>query len=261
MNGDKEKASPCDGLVDYVVGLGSDVERKRFERHLAACATCREEAASWREVWDRLAHDMDMVEPPADLKDEVLGPLLSSANAPEYRVESRSERNYKKPLMLTVGAAVLALFFAAGWLAADLRAEAKPISLSAGGSVEPTAIETLYRLSAVRESGRFEDRQRAYGVACFVRSASEERFVVYVFDSPATVGSEAYQVWLWHEGKRRSAGTFTVDDSGIGMMTYPLTEGSDPVDAIEVTLEPNPGSTSPRGPELFESYTNEIAES
>lgn len=252
----KDDRSSCEGLIDYVVGLGSDVERKRFEKHLASCASCREEAATWRDVWDRLASDMDVVEPPADLKDKVLGSLIRPAVADANDDRADFSKKLRKPLWLSLGAALLALFFAAGWLVSDIRAEAsEPRDTPAAGSAAPTTIESLYRLSAIQESGRFEGRQRAYGVACFVRSEAEERFVVYVFDSPATVGSEAYQVWLWHEGKRRSAGTFTVGDSGIGMMTYPLSGGADPVDAVEVTLEPNPNSKTPQGPELFESYT------
>lgn len=250
----KEDAMPCDGLVDYIVGHGSDVERKRFERHLAACAACREEAAALREVWDRLADDMPSVEPPADLKQQVLDPLLRPANDKAASRPDITRHRRRRMLSWVAFVAALMMFFFAGWLSADLRAEpVKPTNEGVAVSADPSSIETLYQLTAERGTGKFEGRERPYGVACLVRSGEEAQFVVYVFDSPATIGSEAYQVWLWNEGQRRSAGTFTVDDSGIGMMTFRLVGELETVDAINVTLEPDGASSVPRGPTLFDS--------
>lgn len=244
--------NPCEGLIDYIVGASSDVERKRFERHMAACATCRDETASLRDVWELQAEDMDILEPPADLKDEVLGPLLRATNQDEPRLtlSRKRKRAFKKIRIYASSAALFALVFVAGWFSA--------ISLSSGsGSAEvsaqqlPATIDTLYRLTAVEESGKFEGKSHAYGVACKVSSAQGEQLVVYVFGSPATKGSEAYQVWLWYKGERRSAGMFKVDSTGIGMMTLPITDKFAPFDAIGVTLEPDSASTTPRGPKVF----------
>ncbi len=253
--------NPCEGLIDYIAGSSSDVERKRFEKHLAACAACREEAEIWRDLWERQADDVELIDPPADLKNDVLGPLLRAMeeDAPSVTEQRKPKQTLKKVSIYATSAALIAFVFFAGWFSA--------ISLDAGqGSAEvsaaqmPATIDTLYRLTAVEESGKFEGRSRAYGVACKVNSGRQEQLVVYVFDSPATQGTEAYQVWLWHEGERRSAGTFKVDSTGIGMMTLPLTDKSDPFDAIGVTLEPDNASTSPRGPKMFgsdqpENYT------
>jgi hypothetical protein len=246
--------SPCEGLIDYIVGTSSDVERKRFERHLVSCASCREEAANLGNVWDHLSVDMDLIDPPADLRDEVLGPLLRSTDDSIRVPIENNKRQLRKFALATACAAVLAIVFAAGWLSSMLREDAlQPSEHATPLPGTPSAIDTLYRLSAVKSSGKFEGRQRAYGVACFVRSEQKEQLVVYIFDSPATVGSEAYQVWLMHDGERRSAGTFTVDASGIGMMTLPVTDGSSSVDAIGVTLEPDHLSSTPRGPKMFGS--------
>ncbi|MBO9600444.1 MAG: anti-sigma factor [Cohnella sp.] len=244
--------NPCEGLIDYIAGESSDVERKRFEKHMAACAACREEAGIWRDIWESQADDVDLIEPPTDLKDEVLGPLLRAMgeDTPSSSARRKPKQTLKKISIYATSAALIAFVFFAGWFSA--------VSLDAGkGSAEvaaaqmPATIDSLYRLTAVEESGKFEGRSRAYGVACKVNSGRQEQLVVYVFDSPETRGTEAYQVWLWHKGERRSAGTFKVDSTGIGMMTLPLADNTDPFDAIGVTLEPDNASTSPRGPKMF----------
>ncbi|MFC5531939.1 anti-sigma factor [Cohnella yongneupensis] len=245
---------PCEGLIDYIIGLSSDVERKRFERHMAACATCREEAANWREVWVYLSDDMELVDPPADLKEKVLTSLIEAPVHSENPPAALKNRNFTKIGIAAACAVVLSFVFLAGWLSAGVNSGgSNSLDQAAAAQGQPTSIETLYHLAAVKDSGKFEGRARAYGIACFVRSEQEERLVVYVFDSPATVGSETYQVWLWRNGQRRSGGTFTVGDTGIGMMTLPVTDKSTTVDAIGVTLEPDNSSTTPRGPKMFGS--------
>jgi len=205
-------------------------------------------------MWERQTEDLELIEPPEDLKEEVLGPLLrdSETDTSALIAQRKPKRMLKKVSIYATSAAIIAFVFFAGWFSA--------ITIDGGGgSAEvsaaqmPATIDTLYRLTAVEESGKFEGRPRAYGVACKVNSGLEEQLVVYVFDSPATQGTEAYQVWLWNKGERRSAGTFKVDSTGIGIMTLPLTDKSDPFDAIGVTLEPDNESTSPSGPKMFGS--------
>lgn len=239
-------ASACEGLIDYVVGLGSDVERKRFERHLGSCGKCREEAASWRDVWERLSDDIELVDPPADLKAEVMGALLREPERPA----PAPNPGKKRTLWRAAAVAACALLLAAAFLAGRLTGETETRAASAAAT---TTIDSLFRLTAQQESGLFADRGHAYGVACFVRSGTDERLVVYLFDTPATKGSEAYQVWLWQGGRRTSAGTFTVGDAGIGILTLPVKDGYETVDAVGVTLEPDAHSAAPRGPKAFGS--------
>ncbi|WP_027084760.1 anti-sigma factor [Cohnella panacarvi] len=246
--------NPCEGLIDYIAGCSSDVERKRFEKHMAACAACREEAGIWRDIGESEAGNMDLIEPPADLKDEVLGSLLRDMETDTSSLigSRKPKQMLKKISIYATSAALIAFVFFAGWFSAiSLDAENRSAEVSAAPM--PATIDTLYRLTAVEESGKFEGRSRAYGVACKVNSGRQEQLVVYVFDSPETQGTEAYQVWLWNKGERRSAGTFKVDSTGIGIMTLSLADTSDPFDAIGVTLEPDNASTSPRGPKMFGS--------
>src|SRR4051794_22808258 len=72
----REKAQ-CQRFVDYMTGEAPDVDRKRFERHMLTCAACREDAVEWRLVWDQLAQEAPAVDPPEDLKEQVLGSIFA----------------------------------------------------------------------------------------------------------------------------------------------------------------------------------------
>ncbi|MDB4867785.1 MAG: hypothetical protein JWR03_2118 [Cohnella sp.] len=249
----REKAA-CAGFVDYMTGETPEVDRKRFERHLLTCAACREDAAEWRLVWDQLADEAPPLEPPADLKGQVMDAIFNTPpleTKPPHLV-ARPVFRFRKPLRwIALAAAMFLAFFAGSWWNQALQ----PASEDALGQigVAPSQIEKLYRLEAVSASGKFKAGGHAYGVACLIRSDGNEQLVVYVFGSPKTEGNEAYQVWLMKDGKRSSAGIFTVGSSGIGLLTMPWTDKSSSFDTVGVTLEPDTRSSEPRGPKLFGS--------
>lgn len=248
------EASQCDGLIDYIAGLGSNIERKRFERHLASCPVCKEEAVEFGEVWERLPEDMELLELPADLKDEVFRPLFVQSNNPTEAVPDSHRSNLKRAVLALAWTAALAAVFMAGWLA---RATGIPSSeATMFTETAPTRIDKLFHLTAALDNGKFTDNPRAYGVACIVRSEHQDQFVVYIFGSPETRGSETYQVWIWNDGERHSAGKFTVDSSGIGIMTIPVTEQTPVIESVSVSLEPDHASTRPEGTKMFQSEEN-----
>src|SRR5438477_331565 len=112
----ERKMSPCEGLIEYLTGEGSDMERKRFEKHLASCSSCQEEAILWQQVWDRLGDDVELLELPIELKDEVMGSIFdqkestSSKSAASTRI-TRSRFRYTK---WATGIAVLLVVFLSG---------------------------------------------------------------------------------------------------------------------------------------------------
>ncbi|MBW5448145.1 hypothetical protein GE107_18975 [Cohnella sp. CFH 77786] len=251
----RETTTACEGLADYMTGEMSDVERKRFERHLDTCAACREDAAEWRYVWDRLAEEAPEADLPSDLKAEVLDAAFGRVDAPDAKADEFSgppaavrKRNVKVLRRLAIAAA-LGVMFIAGFAGRGLLATTQDRTEAAMAS--PSQIEKIVRLApeaAVQSSSR-----NAYGVACMLKSEGETRLVVYVFGTPKTVGNEAYHVWLLKDGVRSSAGTFTVDASGIGLLTVPWPDDAQPFDQIGVTLEPSANTTAPQGPKMFGS--------
>lgn len=226
---------PCDGLLEYLTEDVSDMQRKIFEKHLATCRACKDETILWHEVMNRLVEEVELVDPPADLKEAVLQPLFYEEEAELAKPAANVNKAiYNRFSRRFIGVAVLIVVFLAGWMVRDVQSISKG---DVAADQLPTQIETLFHLSANRESGKFNNSTRAYGVACLVRSEGVEQFVVYIFGSPPTQNGEAYKVWLLNEGQRTSAGTFTVGDSGIGIMTLSLENGILDIDSVGVTLE------------------------
>ncbi|WP_123040622.1 anti-sigma factor [Cohnella candidum] len=257
----RDMTTNCQGLADYMAGEMSDVERKRFERHLDTCAACREDAAEWRLVWDRLSEDAPELELPADLKAEVMDSIFGqteSDNPAERQTQTvtpdtvRSRKPIANVYRRVILAAVIAAAFFAGFAGRGLLPSGSE-QAAVPAMAAPSQIEKLVRLSPEEEVRSYAAGKNAYGVACMIKSAGETRLVVYVFGTPKTEGEQAYHVWLLKDGTRRSAGTFTVGSSGIGLLTVPWKDDFPSFDHVGVTLEPDAGTTSPQGPKMFGS--------
>jgi anti-sigma factor RsiW len=73
----------------YAVDALDDIERARFERHLAECPDCTAEVASLREAAAMLAHSVD-TEPSADLRAKVLAEISTVRPLPPQARRRRS---------------------------------------------------------------------------------------------------------------------------------------------------------------------------
>lgn len=72
--------------------------------------------------------------------------------------------------------------------------------------------------------------------------------VVYVRAFPELPPDKAYQIWLNKDGQRTSPGLFTVENGGMGIFVFSITEPLDSYDAIGITPEPASGSLGPTAP-------------
>ena len=86
---------------------------------------------------------------------------------------------------------------------------------------------------------------RSKGTACILQQGDHTNLVIYLYNLPATKGSETYQVWMLQDGRQSNAGTFRVGDDGLGVLVTEM-RPEDRFDSIGVTLEPNASGTKPR---------------
>ncbi|XEC95146.1 anti-sigma factor [Paenibacillus tarimensis] len=255
MMQDNERTSVCDLCLDYVSGVCSDEQKSAFERHLPGCAGCRNEIDELRIVWEALPADMERIEPPHDLKKQVMDAVLAADSGHDNRVPeavfAKRRNNFRrwKPL---VSVALVAAFFTIGtiWNFQLYRQRVDaPIPLEQAINVPAAQIERLVQLSRLTE----DTSSRSYGVACIVDNGQSKQFVVYLFGAPATTDTQAYQVWLLQDGERRNAGTFRVNEQGIGVMAMPIATEQLAFDEIGITLEPDDRGKQPRGSKMFAS--------
>ena len=114
----------------YAVDALDDHERTEFEEHLAVCAECRAEVASFRETGALIA-ETEAVDPPASLRDSVLSGISQirplppeTSETPEtletLETPAASEpadelavRRRRLPTLLVAAAAVVLIAFGA----------------------------------------------------------------------------------------------------------------------------------------------------
>jgi hypothetical protein len=230
----------CELCFDYFAGECTIEEQQAFENHLPNCRACESELADLRITWEAISEEMERMEPPADLKKQVMD-AVTGTKKPFYR-----------PWLAAAAAAagfamlIISLIWNDSFTGSQTTAV---IPIERALAVSAAKIEQLIPLSPVSytaESG-------AYGVACIINNGENKQFIVYVFGAQETLGEQAYQVWLTDDGERRSAGTFRVNNQGVGVMAMPIDSDSLTFNAISISLEPDDQGSEPRGKKVFGS--------
>lgn len=249
MMQDNGKQPICDLCLDYISGVCTDEERLSFELHLPGCADCQAEIDELRIVWEALPSDMERIEPPIDLKKQVMDAVMAGETE-TYDVKPARKRYLDRWQSSVIAAVVVALFIAGSVWNFQLYRErtTAPVPLEQALSVSATHIEQFIPLKP-----QLKELSDSYAVACIIDNGQSKQFVVYVVRAEATRGEAVYQVWLNHDGNRQSAGTFRVNNRGIGVLAMPITSDNLTFDTIGITLEPDDRGDHPRGTKIFGS--------
>lgn len=239
----------CSLALTYLSGDGTEAENRAFELHLLHCSDCRKEVEEWKTVLEVLSIDMERMEPPKDLKDQVFE-AISSYDREQGKL-TRGDRVFRAKRWFRYGIASVVIGLAAAGSLWNYQIYHEygdaPIPIEEALSVSAAQIEQLIPLKPVAGDSY------AYGVACIVDNGHNKQFIVYVFGAEETAGTEAYQVWLLHNGERKSAGTFRVNDQGIGVLAMPIETQTPVFDEIGITIEPDDRGDQPRGTKAFAS--------
>ncbi len=230
-----DKHAICERRYDYIAEALPDELAREFELHLLSCPDCLRECEDMRIVWEALPADMERYEPPQDLKSHIMEAVRSAAPVTAERESAaRSSRLRAYVRRAATAAAVLLMLAGTVWNYALYRDRT---STAATVAEQPPglAASQLERVVSLEPSGPDEDE--AYGVACIVNNGASKQFVVYVFGAQATAGEEAYRVWLQAGEQRTAAGDFVVDDSGIGLLTLPISEEKAAFDDVSISFE------------------------
>lgn len=217
----------------YAVDALDDLERARFERHLAECEDCRAEVQSLREAAALLAEDA-AVTPPPGLRDRVLADIETVRPLPPVvpgttPADAPAARRARRWLPLLVAASVLAVLGVglAAW---------QPWSTEAPTL---TATERVLQADDAEEvTLSFDDGSSA----TLTRSVSEGRAVITTRDMAAPPSGRVYELWLQDpEGQFAPAGLMPVAAD----QTLLLDGDASQAVAAGITIEPAGGSPQP----------------
>ncbi len=185
-----------DLLGPYVLGALEPNEQREVERHLGACAACREEERGLRETHERLAGAaIAGAAAPPRLKERILAalPPRNAAETPPAEEHGRPRRTVLAAVAAAAALLVVAL--------AAVAYSAWPFDSAETASLAPTEL-------APGAGGEIEVESSGAGTEAELE----------VWGLPRTGPNEYYQLWFGREEGRISAGTFVVDDEGRGRL-------------------------------------------
>ncbi|MET7992453.1 anti-sigma factor [Amycolatopsis sp. NPDC005232] len=182
----------------YALNALSDTERALFRRHLEQCVACAQEVRELRATAARLGAAM-AEEPPASLKQRVLGemrstPQLPPLSGPEPGERSRGRRRW--PLILATAAAVVGLALAGvfGGLAVTTQGRLD--------AAQSQLDQARVRYQPVADILAAPDAQAIHGTApgggggTVVVSKQLDRMMFMESDLPPYPAGHVYQAWL-----------------------------------------------------------------
>lgn len=261
-------------FVPYLLGALDSRERQALEEHLDTCQRCSLETYGGGEAVARLASAVPRLKVPARVKQRLFA--VVDAELAQRRPVSPGPRSQAPgrggtgrlamawariaaALVLVVGLALAGFWFdqRVDRLTRDNRALQRELSNLMEREVQLTNMVMQQRyLSYITAAPGVsvnmlwgtEWSAKAWGMlACCAAADNATLAFLVVLNLPPLPADQVYQVWLFKEGQRYSAGTFTVDSTGYGQAAIipvaPLFE----FDAIAVTVEPSGGSPRPTG--------------
>ncbi len=223
----------------YAVDALDDIERARFEVHLRSCPDCQVEVATFRETSAALA--VDLVEPPARLRAEVLAGIESIRPLPPLIEADRPPaqgRGSRRPWYATTGPLLVA-------------ATLVLVALVTTVALRPWAADDQ-DLSATEQVLRADDRQDFEqefpdgSTATVAVSRSEGRAVIITEDMALAPEGKVYELWFQDPaGAMIPAGLMPDDADATVLLDGDASEAT----AVGITVEPDGGSEEP-GPDV-----------
>ncbi len=224
-------------LVTYLLGEGTKEERNLMADHLLTCSSCQIDLEELQEAWNLIPSKLEEVEVPLDLKETIMNHIFQEEKDAK---PPKPAKRFNQIYLYRLTAALIFLAFAGvTWNNMLLRNQLTEIS---NQSLLPAQVLQVFDLRSADPAAN-----PAEGKAWLYQQGDTRQLVFQVHGLDDTTGTEAYQVWLIHDGERRSAGVFHVDDLGNGILTYELKETEERIDAIGISLEPDERGTQPRG--------------
>ncbi|RIW27661.1 hypothetical protein D3H55_22745 [Bacillus salacetis] len=231
----------CDQLLDYYNGHLTDLDKARFEKHLADCSECREELQQLRELEDYLPYASEPVAPPPGMEDRVFAGILKDED--QNSESSHPAARKRNKWLLPSAAALLAVSLLGNAYFLTQMDEQRDIA-----EVEDSIDQVMKyaELAAVEGSAR--------GTASIIKQGEETKLVVQASELQQLKNDEVYQVWLIKDEKPERAGTFTIED-GKGSVVFNFNENYENTDwdMVAVSHEPDPDSQLPQGEVILAS--------
>lgn len=235
----------------YAVDAVDDLERARFEQHLAVCPECRDEVASLRGAAIQLAHLVDSM-PPASLREQVLQSITAVRPLPPRLREQTASRVDEQIAARSTSTAdrSAAVTARSRWSTQWVAAAAAVVLLGGGAAAvtRPWDRPSQGQLTVAERVLDARDKQTTAQTfpdgasATLVRSKEVGRAVLITHNMPLAPNGKVYQLWLQNEqGAMTPAGLMPPQSD----QTVVLDGNAATAKGAGITVEPAGGSSAP----------------
>ena len=262
----------------YSVGGLSELERARFESHLAdGCAVCEAELAELRPAVDALVDGVVPVAPRPELRERLLARAAEPAPAPRERIAPARTRS-RAPLFAAAASVALAVVLGAQMF--SLQSQLRDAQRQADDLGRALAAEqqTLQQVRGELESARAERAVLTAQVATLEATArvltapatravalagqgeakaararaflspDTRTLILYAYDLPDLPADRTYQAWVIPGKTPVSIGVFGPGSGGVARHEASDVAGLEAAVTVAVTIEPAGGLPQPSGP-------------
>lgn len=244
----KDDAASLSGA--YALNALDDIDRARFEKHLAESEETRNELTELTDTAVLLGLAVDPVDPPARLKANIMAALDDTAQLPSVgalavddaavqafsgKAAAKAQaRWFSRPVtVLAAVAAAAALIFGGGVLANSINQNTQ----------QQAQADQLAAINSASDSQRVAADMPGGGSATLVWSSELKSSALIVDGLKPLPSDRVYELWYIDSTGARPAGMFTVSSAG---STWRVLEGKMAHgDTVGVTIEPAGGSTKP----------------
>jgi anti-sigma-K factor RskA len=245
-------ASDCDELREllpaYMIGATTADEAQQVEQLLPLCPEVADEMGLYATLTEGLTAQVERVAPPAHARKAFLDRVAAEERALKPLPQ-------KAPIAMPVpaprgrsawvaAAAVLALLVAtnAYWLA---RVNTLEQDFASAEEQKQTIVTLLNAERIQRISLQSTSTTNTEMLARVFWNPETRNGTFYTDRFPTLDEAHTYQVWLIKGDEPISAGTFEVDDTGEGLLTFTPGEDLSSFAAIAISVEPVGGSAAP----------------
>lgn len=213
----------------YAVDALDDLERARFEEHLAVCAECRTEVLSLQDT-TLLLSDLTSVAPPSSVRDQVMADIKKVRPIPPAlaRIERHRPRRWTN---LIAAAAVLGVLGGGAVVIQQVREDDST-----------SQQDQVSRVLAAADVQHWNVDFRSGASATLSRSVSVGRAVLVARSMSPAPSGKVYQLWLRKGGEMVPAGLM---NGGAQQSTVLMDGNANDATGAGITVEPAGGSTSP----------------
>lgn len=216
-----------DERAAYLLDALDDPERTQFEAHLADCDRCRAELRWLQPAVDVLPASVEQLEPPAELRDRILGTIEADAGPATVQRNRRPARQpfwsrISSSTALTGVAAVVALAvgIAGGYAVRGGSDDSQTVATTV--PVEPTAPSIRAAANIIHQDGTY---------------------TLDIGHIPELRAGDIYQVWMRNGEELQPSILFVPSRDGTAKVVLPEQTGA--ADEMLVTREPSGGSQAP----------------